>query len=218
MMPCIIHAWLALFAGAAFCVGTDGILVQSRIDVPIMPRVSTLPHEAVLQLTAVLIEGNGWNDADLTAGIDEAMAILGQCGLSARYFTLLRVTAPPAFHDLSNPESRVLAATLAAARPTVFFVRDTRNQPAFDAEAFGSGNTRSRPELEHSVWITRLAPDLPETLAHELVHVLANSGLHTDDAANLMYPRTAPGRRLLSRQQCANTLEAGRKSGLLGRQ
>jgi hypothetical protein len=196
----------------------EAFLVQSRTEVPIAPRADAAPRQAALRLTAVLIDGSGWREPDLGAGISEAIGILGQCGVTASGFALLRVTTPPAYRDLSNPESRTLAATLAVPRPTLYFVRDTRNRPAFDAEAFGGGNTRSRPELTHSVWITRQAPDLPETLAHELFHVLANSGAHSDDPANLMYPRTAPGRHLLSRQQCAELLDTGLRSGLLERQ
>lgn len=218
MMGCMIHASLALFAGSAICAVGSSITVQSRTDMP-LPRLAQLVTRALMpQLTAVVIEDTAWTEGEVLRGITGALTILGQCGLGANRLTLLRIRAPVAFHDLSTRESRRLAAALDAPRPTLFFVRDTRNRPAFDAEAFGSQNTRLRPELTHTVWITRQAPELAEAIAHELFHILADDGSHSDDTANLMHDRTAPGRRVLNSQQCAKMLEAGRNAGLLSEQ
>ena len=110
---------------------------------------------------------------------------------------------------------RIVDAITHPARPAVFFVARTRNEPAFDAEAFGAGNTQTRMELRDTIWITRGTPDLPEAIAHELFHVLANSGGHSEDRSNLMHQATAPGRRQLTAAQCALMVDTARKNKLL---
>lgn len=111
--------------------------------------------------------------------------------------------------------SRELARTLQPAKPAVYFVTDTRQQPAFDAEAIGRSNSRTRPELADSVWVTRATRDLGIALAHELVHVLSDSGGHVEEPGNLMQEDTAPGNTRLSSAQCAQLREVGARNGLL---
>ncbi len=196
--------------------GAHGTMaVLSRSEVP-LEQAAGLPADApTLHLTAVLIDGTGWNAADAVAGTAGAVAILAQCGMRAGRLTLIHVSVPDPFRDLSAQASRTLAAHFNPGLPTLYFVRNTRNRPAFDAEAFGAGNTVTRPELTHSVWITRQAADLPETIAHELFHVLANSGAHVEDRANLMHAQTAPGRRSLTGLQCAAMLDTVRENHLI---
>lgn len=215
MMGCMIHVWPLPLAGEARAAERHGIVVRSRAEVPLSRAPGDPVSIASLDVTAVLLEETGWVQEVVTAAIVAAMGIIAQCGVGASRFTLLGVAAPAPFRDLSTPASRRLASVLEPPRPTIYFVRDTRNQPAFDAEAFGTGNTRLTPELRHSVWVTRQAPDLPEAIAHELYHVLANSGGHSADQDNLMHERTAPGRRRLSAEQCATLRAEGRNSGLL---
>jgi hypothetical protein len=97
----------------------------------------------------------------------------------------------------------------------VFFVDATRQQPAFDAEAIGRGNSRTRPELADTVWIVRDARDPGVALAHELAHVLMDSGEHSDEPGNLMREETAPASTRLTDAQCARLRETGRANGLL---
>ena len=108
-----------------------------------------------------------------------------------------------------------LARRTRRARPTVFFVADTRNVPAFDAEAVGRGNSRSRPEMTDTVWITAGTRDLPIVLAHELAHVIADSGEHSQQPGNLMREETAPGSTALTASQCRRLTETGAANGLL---
>jgi hypothetical protein len=111
-----------------------------------------------------------------------------------------------------------LVRRLQVAKPAVFFVRDTRHPTAFEAEAFGTGNTRTRPELAGTVWLTENVRDLPVALAHELVHVLADSGAHSDLPNNLMREETAPGNRWLTAEQCEATRTSGERNGWLQRE
>ena len=48
----------------------------------------------------------------------------------------------------------------------------------YDAEAFGFSNTRSRPWMNDTVWVILDAKNLDQLLAHEIFHVLADSGRH----------------------------------------
>lgn len=127
--------------------------------------------------------------------------------------TLMPVDAPQQYFD--TPVSRQLARALQPAKPTIYFVNDTRQQPAFDAEAIGRGNSRTRPELADSVCVTRARRDLGIALAHEIVHVLIDSGGHVEEPGNLMREDTTPGITRLSAAQCARLRDVGARNGLL---
>ena len=87
--------------------------------------------------------------------------------------------------------------------------------PAFDAEAIGRGNSRSRPELADTVWVARGARDLGIVVAHELAHVLMDSGEHDNTADNLMAESTTPQNTQLTAVQCQRLTASGRRNGLL---
>ena len=97
----------------------------------------------------------------------------------------------------------------------MFFVADTLHRPAFDAEAVGRANSRERPDMADTVWITDAARDLPIVIAHELAHVLADSGAHSGEPDNLMREDSAPGNTRLSSAQCGAMVTAAAANGLL---
>jgi hypothetical protein len=99
----------------------------------------------------------------------------------------------------------------------VYLVRDTKNRPAFDAEAIGRGNSRTRPELADTVWMTAATREPGVALAHELAHVLMDSGGHSGEAGNLMREQTSPRNTALSAAQCARLRGTGGRNGLLQR-
>src|SRR3970282_147234 len=80
------------------------------------------------------------------------------------------------------PRSLSHAASASSARPS-------------DAEAIARGNSRTRPELRDTVWVARGARDLGLVIAHELAHVLMDSGEHTEESGNLMREDTSPQHR-----------------------
>ncbi|NCF10015.1 MAG: hypothetical protein GWP66_04975 [Gammaproteobacteria bacterium] len=168
-----------------------------------------------LMLGAVILEGSGWTRAEVLDGVAGMAGLLTQCGIRLARMELTRVAVPHDYLDLFTPRSRELAADVMPRRPTLYFVRDTRQRPAFDAEAVGRGNSHSRPEMADSVWVTRAAPDLPVVLAHELAHVLANSGAHVDLPGNLMRDASDPAHTHLTEAQCARIIERGARHGLL---
>lgn len=215
----MIHGpkWLSV----GFCIALWSVQLAAQEARPwtVMDRSVLKLHSSepgpVYEIEAILVEGIGWVQSDVTEAIFAATRILQQCNLSLGRLQVTRVRVSVEHRHLDIPHSRRLAAGIAPSRPALFFVDDTRNRPAFDAEAFGSGNSRSRPELRHTAWFTRGTPHLAQAIAHELFHVLADSGAHHDDAGNLMYSETAAGRQRLDPPQCAKLIEESRKNNLL---
>jgi len=170
-----------------------------------------------LHLTVVNIEGSGWTRERALGALREAAAILGRCGVAVSGAEWLVLSAPPRYLDLSTPVARELARLHPVARPAIYLVRDTRNRPAFDAEAIGRGNSRTRPELADTVWMTAATRNPGVALAHELAHVLMDSGEHSDEPGNLMREDTSADSTALSTAQCARLRETGSDHGLLQR-
>lgn len=167
------------------------------------------------QLALIYFSGGLWPRDAVLAATRTAAGIIAQCGVRLAQAELILVDAPQQYQDFDTPVSRRLARTLHAAKPTVYFVNDTRQQPAFDAEAIGRGNITTRPELADSVWITRATRDPGIALAHELVHVLSDSGDHVKTPGNLMRETTAPENTRLNAAQCTRLRDVGTANGLL---
>jgi hypothetical protein len=170
-----------------------------------------------LKLVLAYFPGNGWTPETMIGAARSAATILGQCGILFSALELYRLAGSARYHYYATARSRELAQRVPLPRPTVYFVTDTLQRPAFDAEAIGRGNSRTRPELTDTVWVMLGARDLGIVLAHELVHVLMDSGEHVDEAGNLMRAETAPGNRRLDAGQCARVRDAATANGLLHR-
>lgn len=168
-----------------------------------------------MRLELALMPDSGRSAQSVLDAARQAAGILAQCGIRTHPVRLQEFEAPSRFRVLNTPDSRELALRAGLARPAVFFVADTLHDPKFDAEAIGRANSRTRPEMADTVWITAAARDLPVVIAHELVHVLADSGAHSQAPDNLMRAETAPGNRLLSAEQCGAILAAAAQNDLL---
>lgn len=168
-----------------------------------------------LQLTLVTLEGSGWTRERALGVVREAAPILARCGVALARAELVRLAVSPRYLDFSTPSARELARAFPVARPAIYFVRDTRSRPAFDAEAIGRGNSRTRPELADTVWITAAARDPAVVLAHELAHVLMDSGEHSDAPGNLMRDETSARNTTLNAAQCARMRDSATANGLL---
>ena len=169
----------------------------------------------VLHLAVVMIDGSGWTRERADGALREAGTILAQCGVALERADLLVLQVPPDLRDFSTPAARELARAHPVARPAVYLVRDTRSRPAFDAEAIGRANSGTRPEIADTVWMTAATRDPGIALAHELAHVLMDSGEHSEEAGNLMRDETSARNTSLSAQQCARLRDTGRTNGLL---
>jgi hypothetical protein len=190
-----------------------GIPVDIR---PILLVAAVLPQpQLTLPLTVVMIEGSGWTRDRADAAMREAGGILVQCGVRLERGDPVVLRVAPDLMDFSTPAARELARAHPVARPALYLVRDTRSRPAFDAEAIGRGNSRTRPEIADTVWMTSGARDPGIALAHELAHVLMDSGEHSDEQGNLMRDETSARNTSLTAAQCARLRDTGRDNGLL---
>ncbi len=173
------------------------------------------PPNYRLRLEMAVVTGTRWAPDVILDAARRAAGILAQCDIGVSGVQLREFDGPRRYRDLLTQVSREFARRSGLAKPAVFFVDDTLHRPAFDAEAIGRGNAKARPEMADTVWITVAVRDLPVALAHELVHVLTDSGAHSDVPGNLMRDETAPGNTHLTPEQCGRIVTNGRANGLL---
>lgn len=223
---------LHVMKGVIGCLAVSGLLAQAACTLPATERSairitnrSTLQNEPIggshgasakrLDLTLVYFDAGAWPREAIVDTTRAAAQILKQCDVVVTRQELLRVEAPSRYQFFDTPVSRALARSLDLAKPTVYFVSDTRQEPAFDAEAIGRANSATRPELADTVWVTRATRDPGVALAHELVHVLTDSGEHADQPDNLMREETSPSNTRLTPAQCTAIRTVGTENGLL---
>lgn len=184
-----------------------------------VPAVQASTHD--LKLTLYAFKGTRWLPEDISAAALDALPRVAQCGVAVTSVELRILETPLKFHFYSGAVARELMRELArdtpVPRPAIFFVDETFSVPAYDAEAIGLGNAKTRPELANTIWFAYGAHDLPFAIAHELVHVLSDSGDHSDAQENLMQPVTAPENTRLTAEQCARLRTVAEANGLLAR-
>ena len=163
------------------------------------------------------VEGSGWKAVRFLEVLRQATAILTQCDIGIVSAEWVSLSTPARYLDFSTPVARELAVAAPVRRPAIYLVRDTLQRPAFQAEAIGRGNSRNRPELIDTVWITVGTRDPGIALAHELAHVLMNSGEHSDEPDNLMRDETSGSNTKLSTAQCERMRNTASENGLLQR-
>lgn len=150
----------------------------------------------------ILVLDSRWSHQRVEQAVQQAYQILAQCSINAGEVSIHAIEGEDYLRDLSTGSAHTLLEAAGTENATVVFARDTRMQAAFDGEAFGLGNTRMRPWLAPSVWLMLGVDDPGVALAHELFHVIANSGEHVEGVANLMQGRTRPESRQLTPDQC----------------
>ena len=170
-----------------------------------------------LDLNLVSVSGSGWQRPAVRSMLRDASALLGQCGIALRNVSLHELAAPERLRYFTLDTAEALVRARPYAKPTAYLVADTRRAEPFDAETFAPANSAAHPLLIDTVWITRGTPHPGHALAHELVHLLTNSGTHSAEPGNLMRDQTAPENARLSAEQCAQILRAGAARGLLSR-
>ena len=168
-----------------------------------------------LDLSVVAVADSGWEPPDVRALLRSAAAIFGQCGIALREVSVHYVSAPERLHYFTLETAQALVRARAHAKPAVYLVADTRRPVPFDAEAFAPANSAAHPQLADTVWIMRGMRHPGIALAHELVHVLTNSGEHSSQPGNLMREETALENTQLTAEQCRQILEGGTARGLL---
>ena len=181
-----------------------------------LPYAGAQPATHRLQLDLFTFADTRWQPERIVRAVREAAPVFAQCGVWLERAELYSLAGgDPRFRYLSTPAGRELVRRMRPAKPAAFFVRDTRHQPVYDAEAFGRSNTVTRPELAGTVWITAHIRDLPIALAHELAHVLMDSGEHADEPGNLMREDTTLANTSLTASQCERMRARGTENGWL---
>lgn len=207
---------LLLAVGTAALAAEQVRVVETRaVPKEQLPVARDASHD--LRLSLYTFQGTRWSQRTMVAAALDAVRLLAQCGVALAGAELRLLEAPRRFHFYSTPASRELSRRIAVSKPAIFFVADTHNRPAYDAEAIGLENSTTRPELANTVWLAYGARDLSLALAHELVHVLSDSGNHSAEPGNLMRAETSLENTRLSAAQCHRLRTRGEANGLLTR-
>jgi hypothetical protein len=209
MAVLLVEAFPALGEGEIETVETHTIPMEQY------PERTGATHE--LRLALYGFSGTRWSAPQIHAAAREGSRLLAQCGIAVAHAEFKMLEAPRRFRYYHTPVSRELLRRIKVAKPAIFFVEDTLNNPAFDAEAIGRENSVTHPELTDTVWIAYDARDLPQTFAHELVHVLSDDGEHSNESGNLMRAHTSRRNTRLTEAQCARLRSRGEANGLLTR-
>lgn len=211
----VVGLTAGLAAAIAFTAQADpiGVTILGTLAPHRLPAVANLTHE--LRLTAHSFRGTRWATATIEEALIDSARLLAQCGVAVVHAELRILDTPRRLHYYYTPDSRELLRSIDAPRPALFFVEDTKNNPAFDAEAIGLANSKPRPELANTIWVAYGARDLPYAIAHELAHLLSNTGEHSHEPGNLMRADTAPGNNRLTSVQCEHMRSRGEANGLL---
>lgn len=170
-----------------------------------------------LSLNVVVVSGSGWEPPAVTAMLRGAARIFAQCGIALDKVAVHTVSGPERLRYFTIDTAQALIAARRHAKPAAYLVADTRRPIRFDAEAFAPANSAAHPSLVDTVWIVRGTPHPGIALAHELVHVLTDSGEHSPLPGNLMREETAPSHTKLTAEQCRRIVQSGSARGLLGR-
>lgn len=168
-----------------------------------------------LDLHLVILEGSGWKTDKIASMVRSTEDILAQCEIKLMQATLHNLQVPPYLMDFQTGIAKTLLDHTALPKPTVFLVRDTKMEIRFDGEAFGHANSVTRPWLRNTVWLAADTEHPGIALAHELFHVLTDSGEHVSSEKNLMYESTHIGNTQLTASQCRRAREIGVRYGLM---
>ena len=163
----------------------------------------------------ILVLDPVWQHDRVEQSVQSAFQILAQCGIGIGKITIHSINGDDYLRDLSTGGARTLLEAAGSKNINVAFARDTRMLEPFTGEGFGLGNTRARPWLTNSVWLMPDIGDAGKGLAHELFHVIANSGEHVEETGNLMQSRTQPDSLLLTEAQCQQAKTQGVANQLL---
>ena len=165
-------------------------------------------HELV-PLTLLWVEDAGWKVQDLIAAVAGAARIYRQCGVRFTEVSirLLRTPREMRYHDTRN--AIALTKAMSPAAPAAWFMRDSLQQPSFDAQAIGRSNTPRGSGLMNTLWMTSHLEHPAVALAHELYHILANTGAHVPETGNLMNLNTSPHGTMLWDWQCERLIKIG---------
>jgi hypothetical protein len=212
----ILAAAAAALVAVVTAASAGEITIVERRAIPV-ERVQGTVDSRELTLFLYVFKGGRWDGAKAAGAVLGAARLLRQCNVALSHLQVNVIEAPSRFRHYVTETSRELVRQLPVSKPAIFFVDDTLNDPPYDAEAIGRANATTRPELADTVWVAHGARDLPIALAHELVHVLSDSGEHSEEPGNLMGVATSPQATRLTAEQCGQLRARAGANGLLRR-
>jgi hypothetical protein len=168
-----------------------------------------------LHPTFVYFKGTAWDISGLRNIAGKAASILAQCGVYIPRIEVRVLGGPQAYRYFRESLAKELVRQIPLPKPTVYFVRDTLQKDAYDAEAIGKGNSATRPTLVYTLWITEALRQPSIGVAHELAHILMDSGAHVEQPGNLMRAETSADNLKLTLEQCQEIVANGSENGLL---
>jgi hypothetical protein len=169
----------------------------------------------VLQPSFAYFEQTRWNPENIRTASRRAANIFEQCNITMPQVDLYLLRGQEKFRYFLRPTADELVRDLPLPKPTVYFLRVTLHADGFEAEAIGRSNSGRWLRLVHTVWVTEEIRDPGIGLAHELAHILMDSGEHVDWPRNLMRAETSPENVELTHEQCRQLVRAGLDNGLL---
>jgi len=197
-------------------------LIRSYVPEFAMRETSDTESSSADQLSVpleLIVLNSAFDDQRIDAMLDQAADIFSQCAIAIPKVEVYKADVAAHQQYLATGPAKTVMQSLRSTGPkrklTIVLAHDTRMQMAFDAEAFGRANTRNRSWLTDSVWLTAGLRDDGIALAHEMFHVLANSGDHSSDEGNLMLARTTGKNTSLTAKQCMAASETALRQGLI---
>jgi hypothetical protein len=193
----------------------DEIELLGRSEVDAKYRAAADARTYEFRPTLVLIDNSGWTKKLLINASTHSMEILGQCGIGVPTINLITLKTSEKYKDPDRSQRIDLARSISpAAKPLVFFIRSAGDVMK-DAFSYGRSNTRSA-ELKDTVWVKSELTDIAGVaLAHELIHILSNSGEHINEPGNLMNEDADTTTVKLKPDQCNNIVRLGIENGFL---
>jgi hypothetical protein len=168
-----------------------------------------------LNLHLAVLQGSDWKTDKIASMVESTADILAQCDIRLVRATLHSLQVPQYLMDFHAGTAKTLIDHTDLPTPTIFLVRNTNMEIGFDGEAFGHANTATRFWLRYTVWLVADTEHPAIALAHELFHVLTDSGKHWSSKGNLMHESTHIGNTQLTASQCRRAQEIGLRHGLL---
>lgn len=208
MLLCTTLLSAAAYAADIQTAGVWEIAVEAGLPAP---RTRTYEFRPTL----VLLNGSGWTQKQLVQTVHDTAEILKQCGLRIPAVSLVTLDAPAAYLGPNRSQRIQIARSLTVGtKPLVFFIH-AADDVLNDAFSYGRANTQE-PSLRDTVWVKNDVADIAGVvMAHELVHVLTNSGEHVEEPDNLMHADADATTIGLKPEQCQALIKRGQEQGLL---
>jgi len=163
----------------------------------------------------LLVLDTRWRIQRVTRMLKGVFEIMAECRIDPGQISVKTLRGPNYTKHLSVGSAFTVLGPNPKMIATVVLADNTHMLEAYEAEAFGLGNTRTRPWLRNTVWLTQSVQHEELALAHELYHVVANDGQHQSTPNNLMQAQTTLNNVELNDNQCARLLEIGHQNRLL---